>query len=448
MKHNKLLLLLLLSVLTVFAVSCDDDSNSPTSGTTGVVKQFTSSQGGTLSADDGTEILVSNGCIKKKDDNSDGIISFSIETNVKELPVSIPSAYKLIGGVVKFGPASFIFTEPLMVYLPASTLETLENVVILHYSESDSKWIEIPIADVDAVKKRLGASSFDLGYFAVAQIINGSAKYPVSLSAGKSGGIKLTHSGVNDYYYTLMVDSFVPKYSADANSGIVGSTSSTGSHTTGGPLSTTYMGGIPQGTYGIIISRVKRGTLSSLPGEREYYSNIISVNVGAFTSTLSWDWYNWSGWTTLSVGGGTYSATPPSRWPTATKPFGTGQFQATLSWTNTSSSNADLDLHLFGPDNLHVYFGNEYSNDNSIALDVDWMEEYGNATENIYSLSSMPKGDYSVYVNGFSGNLPKSFEVRIIRNGSIVNTIRGTSVIENTYSSDKSKMVLIQKFKI
>ena len=426
--------------------SCDEDDKTTNIVDNSIVKQFTSSTGGSLKADNGIEIIVPNGAIRKTDDGSDGTISFSIEPTITDLPKPIPSTYTLVGSVCKLGPANFTFTEPILIYLPGGSLSSPANAAILQYSELNGTWTEVPIFDIDATGKRLGAACFELGYFALVTKPASNAKTNI-LELHKSGGIKMVHSGINEYYYTLLVASFTPKYSEDSGTNMVGSSSSTGSYPTGGPLSTTYMGGIPQGDYGIIVSRVRRGTMSSPPGERQYYSVIVPVSVGGFSSTLSWDWYNWSGWTEMSFPAGEWTTSAPSQWPAGTKPYGTGQFQATLSWVNNSTSSTDLDLHVYGPNNLHVCYWLDRSSDGAVELDLDWMSSYGNATENIYSLKSMTRGEYSVYVNLYSGDQPKTFEVRVIRQGSTVKTYRGTATTYNS-GSDQSKMILITRFTI
>ncbi len=440
-----LLFTILLSSLILMGGSCDDDS--PTNSTNGIVKQISSATGGTVGTETGTEIIVPAGSILDNTAGTAGNISFSIESNVKDLPAPIPSGYTVIGGVTLFGPANFIFVEPIRLWLGASTLEDLEGISVLKYSENESKWISYPISDVDAENKRIGVSSFELGFFAVVKSQTAASKVPAALALNKSGGIKYEHQSMSNYYFTLMVKGFTAKYPAEQGMVSIGSNTSTGSQTTSGPLTKTYMGGIPQGNYSILVSRVRAGTLFNLPGQREYYSVYAPVVVGPYGMTSSWDWYNWTGWTNLILPAGTWTTTPPSMWPAPTKPFGTGDFQATLSWINTDVNGTDLDLHIYGPNDLHVYFGDEKSDDGSLELDLDWMSENGSATENIYSLKSMPSGEYSVYVNAFGGDFPKQFDVRIIRRGTTVKTFRGSATSENMVGG-KTGMILIQKFRI
>lgn len=436
---------LMIASLLFIAASCEDDS--PTSSKeTGVVKLIMSSSGGNLQAENGSEIVVPAGAIMGDNNSTDGKMTFSIETNISNLPLPVPTGYTVIGGVTLFGPNNFTFVEPIRLWLNASSLESLENIGVITYSETQSKWLVYPISDIDPLKKRIGISTLELGLFAVVRMQVTANKMPQINSLQRSGGIKYDHPSMNNYYFTLSVQSFTPKFAGDAGMIAPGWNSSTGSQVTGGPLSTTYMSGIPQGNYQIIVSRVRAGTLSTLPGEREYYSVPATANVGPYTNTTSWDWYNWGGWTSLTLpGGGVWTTTPPSLWPSPTKAYGTGDFHITLSWTNTESSQTDLDLHLFGPNGLHVYFSDELSPDGSIELDRDWMSEVGSATENIYSISSIPRGEYKVYVDGYSGNVPKQFEVRIIKRGSSVKTFRSTCT-KITANGTKEEMIYIDKF--
>mgnify|MGYP006343055893 CR=1 FL=1 len=60
----------------------------------------------------------------------------------------------------------------------------------------------------------------------------------------------------------------------------------------------------------------------------------------------------------------------------------------------------------------------------------------------------MPKGNYGIYVNPFSGNTPKNYEVRIILRGATVKTFRGTVNSTNMDDDTKDKMTYIHSFNI
>ena len=117
----------------------------------------------------------------------------------------------------------------------------------------------------------------------------------------------------------------------------------------------------------------------------------------------------------------------PSEWGTETKTYGTGKFQATLTWTNPSSEfYTDYDLHLSGPNNLHVYYSNKKQG--CFELDRDWIRDPGDAVENIYSINdNFPAGTYVVKVNHFSGAMGRLYNCRIIMNGKVVKSVSGAT---------------------
>ncbi len=454
MKNILKSVLMLLLVVLIACDKGDDISLNPNDNDvlgTGVVQTFSNLSGGTLSAVSGAKIIVPAGSIGNNTEGNSGEVSFSIEYDltISDIPIQIPSKYQLVGDIVKFSPSSFIFTSPLFVYLSAQSLTSLDGVKILRLDEKNGTWIVVPICDIDANNKLLGASTFELGYFAVVIETNTiGKKSPVLQELHKSGGFIMEHPG-SEYYYTILVVSFTPKYSEDAGTGIVGTSGGTGSNTSAsGPASVTRLGGIPQGTYGLEISRIRRGTFSTLPGETQYYSNIISMDLGGFSNTQSWDWANWSGWTHIQLSGGDWVTGTPPQWPNPDTPFGTGEFQATLTWVNSYGTGTDIDLHLFGPNGSHVCWYNKNNQDSSIKLDRDWTTGEGYATENIFSTKSIPKGTYSVYANPFSGSVPKNYEVRIIQRGNSVKTFRGTVTTPNKNDDTPNNLILIYTFKI
>lgn len=439
-----------IAICCLFLQGCPESSTPSEDPGTGVVEQFNTNNGGSLKTENGAEILVPAGAIGKKDNGENGVVSISIEPNVQQssLPTPIPAHYQLVGNIYGFGPSGFTFTEPVQIYLPAGDLASPEGVIIIWYNELLAEWVPVPINDIDAEKKRLGTSVFELGYFALVKDLSSGivGKTDKPQAGSSTGGIKYEPSETN-YYYTITVVGVTLDDPNDMFPGLIGWNGSTGSYPTGGPLPYTRLYGLPPGDYTVVVSKTLRGTLFSLPGPRLTYSNPALVRVNAFTYVGGWDWNNWSTWSPLSLSGGEWREGDPSTWPQPTKPYGTGEFQATLSWINNSQSSTDLDLHLFGPNNIHVYWIGDRSEDGSIELDRDWQSSYGSAIENIYSLSKMPSGEYFVYVNLFSGDKPKSFEVRIIRQGSLVKTFR-SSLSESNSGEDKSKMILIQSFRI
>lgn len=116
--------------------------------------------------------------------------------------------------------------------------------------------------------------------------------------------------------------------------------------------------------------------------------------------------------------GGTWEPSSACPRPAPTIPVGTGELQATLSWVNTSTRATDLDLHLYGPGGLHIYYSNK-GPQNNLRLDRDWQRELGNATENIYSVGSpIPRGEYRLTVKLYIG-APTNYSVRFLFRGSV-----------------------------
>ena len=207
----------------------------------------------------------------------------------------------------------------------------------------------------------------------------------------------------------------------------------TGSNPTGDPASSTTFG-ISQGDWEFCTTEsqyVIPGASLPIPGKWTY-SKLFPVSITQASHNTSFVESSWSNVVTMTVpsGGSWMEPSQMTSCPgstSATTPVGTGHFQATLTWVNTAQNYADVDLHLYGPNNMHVYYSSTVSADRSLQLDRDWRSATGNAVENIYSTgtANMPSGDYRVTVKHFSGSLPMSYSVRTIHSGT-AKTYSGT----------------------
>jgi len=335
--------------------------------------------------------------------------------------------------------------------MPASSLIDLDGVYIIWYSELEGKWVNVPISEIDAQNKRLGASVFELGYFAIVKDKNALTGVPPGVEIQeyhKSGGIRFSHPS-GGYYYTLLVAAYIPKYAEDNFSNMVGSTASTGSQIGGGsPRTVTHMIGIRPGTYTIVVSRRKAGTMWELPGKEEFYSVAQVINVGSF-QYVGWETENSFPWAELSLSGGQWQTGFPSIWPTPTVSLGTGELQITLSWTNTSTRIYTIDIFVYGPNNDGVSWHKPYSSDGCYALDRTSADfNVGYSIRNVYSIKKMISGKYEVYVNIWkkhTGDGPMPIEVRVIRKGKFEKLIR-TQISNLNYEEDKSKMLKVYEF--
>jgi len=402
---------------------------------------FNSTDGGTVTTRGLAQITVPPGAIAKNSDGSPGKVLISIEPNIPQdkWPAPLPDGYEAVSKVYLFGPSGFVFAGPVQIYLPAGDIESPSGLVVLWYKASESQWVPLPLSDLDSTNHRLGVSVFELGYFLIASspLISSNGEYWYSASDSipdrRVGGVRLIHNSSSSltlpsgYYYTMTIAAVVYTYPAIGWPNLVGDGVGTGSEPTGGPRELTRMMNIPQGTYTFEITRQKAGTISQLPGPVQTYSSRVTVQVGPFTSAFGWGADAFTGWTDIApLPEGTWQNGTPAIWPVATVPYGTGDLHITLEWENTSESSTDLDLHLYGPDSIHVWYSAQQSADGSIRLDRDWKKEVGHAVENIYSLTPVPSGEYTIKVLNYSGSIPKFFKVRAKLPDGTVKTFSST----------------------
>lgn len=390
-------------------------------------------QSGSVKTNSGYQIYVIPGTVPKNQNGQNASVSFSIESPVTP-PKQLSSGAEKRGEYTKLGPDGFTFRWPVRVIFPYKNTTDPSELKLLFYDVLSEAWKITPISFIDKDNKLIGADVMELGYFVVAKV---GQTAPKTTADDSDGGFEFQGDATN--YYTLTVASVSNfKYAWQAASWysgrIVGSTGSTGSYPTGGPKPPTHIH-LVQATYQIWVSRTTPGTLSTLPQIFTYSipaTGTISQPV-SYSGPLS----SGSGWTSLSMpSGGQWVEGTPQGWAVPTTTYGTGEFQATLTWVNSQSNKSDVDLHLFGPNNMHVYWNNSISSDQSLELDRDWQETVGNAIENIYSLKTMPSGSYSLKVNLYSGN-PASYRVRLINKGTVktytgsITTINGNEIGTN-----------------
>lgn len=419
----------------------------------------------------GTEVDLRRGAISALPDQSAGSVSVSIEAIAEaDLPGNLPLNYGSTGDGYLIGPSGFIFTEPVRIWLPAEQADSPVDLVILWFDDAREEWVPLITSDIDPAQRRLAAAVFELGYFRVARSAllagdpltmgDGWAAGPGAQSGPLGangddrhvGGIRLTHrSTLEDqltrgYQYALCVGGVDYTYPEVPWPDLVGYNVSTGSTvSTNRPLEQTWMSNIPQGQYRIIVSRQRPGDYWNPPGDWEILTDPLTVDVGAYTRVAggwNYSYELFEGWTeiqdialrALSSGAVWQSTNDPfwlptdpatleCNWPEPTVPYGTGDVNITLEWVNTDQLHADLDLHLYGPDGLHLYYSNK--SQGALELDRDWLNAVGNATENIYTTGVPAPGEYRVEVDHFSGDLPISGTVRI-KVGDSVRTYRLT----------------------
>lgn len=401
--------------------SCDDSNptepvtNDPVS--TGGTKSFTSGENGSFDYD-GFSIVIKNETVPRLQNGNSGTVIFSMNTSTSiESGISpVPSGNTVVGKYLKAGPEAFYFGNPVQIYFPASDHSSPQNLEVMYYSDVTQDWKIVPASAIDTAGRRIGVDVLLLGYFVLTKKVSADN----SMSDFRQGGCEFDHQEIWTNFI-LTVKSAVLEKPEQL------------SLFSGGFIGATYMGpfflGCPTGKtkaivpQGVIEFWVSKSVCQGSDQQIYTYTLPASVTVSEPLNFIGWSTYDAVTYVpfTLPVGGTWVLGRPGGTggWPNPTIPFGSGLFQATLTWYNSSGSTADLDLHLYGPDNLHISWQNTSSPD--FALDRDWINQTGNAIENIFSLNNtIPSGNYEIKVMHFSG-VTKSFNTRVILNGASTN---------------------------
>lgn len=414
----------------IFYSGCESEStttpNPPEQESSGT-EVVTSSQSATFEVD-GFRMEIHGGDVPRQTDGSDGTVTFSMNTssNLQSGVPNIPSGYSVIGKYLKAGPELFNFYSPVSIFFPASSQSIPQNLVVLQYTEGEG-WRMIPTSALDTVNRKVGADLLNLGYFVLAK-----QNVTDAISDFRTGGCVLDRQEMW-MNFILTVNTVTPEKPEILNL------------YSGGLIGKTYQGPIFYGCpTGLTKAIVPQGTISfwvtrsycQNPPSIETYSIPASVTVPEPLTYVGWSTYDATYYYPFDLpAGGSWVPGRPANWPPPTVPFGTGTLQATLTWLNTSTNSADIDLHLYGPNNLHVYYA--VPSTPNFSLDRDWQLQSGNAVENIFSTTtSIPSGDYRVNVAHYSGS-SVSFNCRVIVNGNVTNysnNLGGGSVDVRTFS--------------
>jgi hypothetical protein len=430
----------LLLTATLLISSCQKDSTDPNPITQSQIKQIASDEAGGVLMLDGSSLIVPPNTIPHLANGNAATVSFTIEKG-GNLPKALPSNMKKVGETTHFGPEGFIFQDPLWVLFTLPDGTAPDQVCVIGFNTERNEYGVFPITYYDEDKAEVGTSVYELGYYMLANV----SEINRTRAPFGAGGFRLRTFNTNgwypatanqgswfsyDCYNKLIITDFTPTYPEEidlwtpfdpqATNGrryweVMTPPQVTGwkpNHNAG----LTFMG--PQGTYTAQLIVSHKSSQLALPECRQYSLPLtfkINDVVTCSSATLC---SGWSQGPNLPSGGSYTPINCLEYKPLATIPVCTGDFQATLTWFNGSGSygDSDLDLHLYGPDNMHVYWSNESSSTGNITLDRDMIDETGWVQENICapSLAGMPKGDYTVKVELFDGE-DKDFQVRMIK---------------------------------
>jgi hypothetical protein len=427
-----------------------------------IVGEFSSgSAGGIISTGNGFQIVVERDTIPFKTDGTPANVKFTIETGVQP-PALIPQGFAQVGDIAKFGPDGFSFAWPVTVAIPVpNSLADLTDVKFLQYYPDLAKWFPLPMMaynDNGQKVTSITSSAYVLGYATLAQsssassllanqgddgsTANGAFRWyvPNSKCPGVSQGGTL-----QGCHFILRPESFTPKYPGQEDLYPNGWQNDaflrTGSDSTGAPVDSTVFS-LLQGTWEFCVTASEYtipGSSLPIPGKWTY-DKLVKVTISPASRNMTQSQNTYDGWTNIGVidpsNGDIFDGSVP--WneprelecvpnPHPTIPVGSGDFQATLTWSNTESRNSDVDLHLTGPDGLHIFFENKTQN--NLTLDRDWRSELGNAIENIYNTGPMPNGSYKLAVQLYGGASPTSYRVRVIQGGNVKTYEKSISVL-------------------
>lgn len=413
---------------------------------------ITSEESNIVSTPSGVRLVVLAGSVPQQADGSRGVTNFSIEAGVQP-PVPLPDDFQPVSSVVKFGPEGFTFAAPIEMTIPVPADIDQSQLRLLLYAPDSGAWIPYPLGlQGDSVN----IAGYDLGYAVVGVQTGSTASVSQADRPWISGGFRWNRTSCPAPFGHLNCGynfSIIASTAADVSAPVFNLDCSqtggphrcivmkTGSDPTGvfaqcyesvdsdDPDPDFYTSDsqycvfpLPRGNYQLCVEAWQEP--GSIPGpsslKRWTYSQPAQVTldrplIRAYPGVDA----PWRGTRPVVLGpGGTWQEGAACPRPAPTIPVGTGELQATLTWVNTDARATDLDLHLYGPDGLHIFYGNA-GPQNNLRLDRDWLREPGNATENIFSVGSpIPRGSYRLAVHLYSGQ-PTSYSVRFLYRGSV-----------------------------
>lgn len=402
MKFTRLLMATALSLSLVSCLDSGDETialsqKTETIGSGNATEVVSSDEYSVLSRE-GYRLTIPVGAVPRNSLDNAGRVAFSITpVEEEELPISLPSSVMLADGIpaVKIEPMGFRFFSPLV--LEFNTLNhPIDKLALLRYNENSGHWDTVPLSRWE---NGIAASSvIELGVFCV-------VTYTETL---QTGGIRVRDTSLAEdgcYYLMARRGSEQYKMAFSSNSR---------------PL---YMANLPLGTYTVQVARQVRSGLDEEEGAT-FYTRPFEVNVRNVLAVDGRDFESYVGWTDIDLSHLTWSDGRPESWGTPTVTYGTGKLQATLTWTNVSGNTTDYDLHLFGPDGIHVYYSNK--NQSGFELDRDWLEQTGSAIENIYTVSdNVLQGEYQIKVHHYGGATGKRYNCRVILDGMVIKSVSG-----------------------
>lgn len=373
--------------------------------------QLVSSDNGLTFRRYGYTVIVPKGAVPRNSDNGPGRVAFSIQLS-EDLPSAVPGNKTILErGNVKIEPMNFTFISPITIKVPLRGFDPSE-ISIYWYDGFQGKWVLIPFSKINS-DGTVSITMIELGQFIVVRDPDAAGREELS-----TGGIHIAKKYIqNGYIYYLTL----------TPSNLFGSSKSIAFSSNSEDL---YMAGVELGNYTASITRERRRTSNDTAVSTET-AFLGKVNVATPLRKGKGGYNTYTGWTELTLDDAGWGDGRPKDWGDITITYGTGKFQATLTWVNSYSQAVDYDLHLTSPDG-EVFFAHRQAG--SFELDRDWLEEAGNAVENIYSIKdTFTPGTYKVRVQLYDGKTGLRYNCRIIVNGTVVKSQTGAITTKKAY---------------
>ena len=395
-----------------------------------VARAFDSDESGVLATGGGHILSVGPDSVPTYQNGSAATISLSVDVSSSP-PAPPPAWLNIVSQPVTFGPENFVFDFPLTVRMPLAGVDDVSDLFFVRYNAAQNAWTRSLLAFNPDANDAVETTLFTLGAMAVGTYdVTAAAMHP-------QGGLYVpnTHcpiGGRNCFYY-LTIKSFTPKYADEAPAGsFVGNVLRLRSNVTGeSPEPTGWL--LPQGTYSFCYSALESPlTLTSLEKYINPNAETVTINEpyacsSTFTCKTEIHPINREGWIKATDNrpcgmGGALAPTDPATLGA------TGDFQATLTWINTDGNATDLDLHLYGPNGLHVYYRQKTAG-TAVCVSTATGNPSPGMRSRIFSRRRtargtsipMPSGSYSLRVHHYAGADNKAYQVRVIRNGTVSN---------------------------
>lgn len=366
----------------------------------------------------GVKISVPHGAVGTRADGAKGELPVTV-TRLETLPTTLPGGaiYKE-GSAVQIDPMGVNFVTPVMLTMTAANVNVADNVQVYRYNEAQSRWEKVSGVKRDAEGK-FTFPTLSLGIFAIG----------VDPNALTTGGVHITRGRnlTTDTPEYMLAPSYTHYAVAETVPGIHKRIA------VAAPDQDLWIDGLAPGEHTIVLARERRLTPLEASAGIEYSQPLTVTVTEPLRKGTALSVEEYTGWAELPYTDIVWSQGRPAAWGEATATPATGKFQATLTWANSDDELSDYDLHLYGPNNMHVSAANPKGY--GFELDKESGMDAGDCIEHLFSTSEgFSRGDYRLTVQLYQGMKGRRYHCRVIMDGTVVKHLTGT------ITTDKGEM--------